>query len=76
MTERIREGFRRLSIVVGNVAALVWLVWLFALYKSGGVSSGNGWLPFVYWFGGAVLSFFAAWALVRGIGWVVRAFKE
>ena len=69
----LREGFRRLSWVVGSIAALVWAVFLTAMLAN---TSTLPAIVFLFLIAGAVFWFLVAWALTRGIGWVIRGFKE
>jgi hypothetical protein len=68
----LREGFRRLSWVVGSMAALVWSGFFTA------VAANTTTLPGLFLLGlllGAGFWFLVAWALTRGVGWVIRGFK-
>jgi len=69
----LREGFRRLSWVVGSIAALVWAVFLTTTVGNTSTLPGVVLLVLI---AGAVFWFLVAWALTRGIGWVIRGFRE
>lgn len=68
----LREGFRRLSWVVGSIAVLVWGAFLTAVAASTSTFPGVFLLALLL---GGGFWFLVAWALTRGVGWVIRGFR-
>ncbi len=62
MTTGKQRGVNRLSILVGSVCTVLWLLW-FALYA---LMAGDWFTP--YYIGGAVLAFAVPFLLIQGVG--------
>jgi flagellar motor component MotA len=69
------EGVRRLSLLVGSIAAFLWLPFCYLLTGSNpdDFSRLADWL---FVLGGSAACFVLTWAFVRGVGWVICGFME
>ena len=65
------EGMRRLAIVLGVSAALAWVTWAGRNFPN--EPSLLTWVVFAI---GALLSFGAAYVVVRATDWVISGFRK
>ncbi len=68
-----QEGFRRLSLAVGSVAATLFLIAFFTAAASAG-SPSAGWI--INLLIGTAVCWFAGWGIVRVAWWVWQGFAS
>lgn len=69
-----KEGFRRLSVLVGGVCCFTWFVVVFGNTEAfTDVGERWSWWTFI---ASLLVTFFVPMLFVRGIGWVVAGFKD
>lgn len=67
------EGMRRLSILLGLLGLLGWIIFALVVFDRANSIEWQGWLILI---AGLPTSFFFPFWIVRGIAWVVEGFKS
>ena len=70
----MKEGFRRLSLFGGVLGVVIWI--LFVLDQTAPIKNVRVAIVLLFGVVGSIVAFFAIWAFVRGVGWVVEGFLQ